>query len=510
MDNIVIWGQQTDELADPTIRFSHPALAAEFLRREGYTTAEERIRVLEPVLASLSPGPDADAWIVESLAALVLSPRYDERSTMDASDWGWRLDAFEQIPVAIRDQSKTILHHWSRCLYLSADARVLPPIPIEERIRRVQSAIEKLKIATSITRRHGRDEHPSHLFNTLGVAHFRLAHLLQDAGAQTAALTEQWNAACLAFQKSIDLLPGANIEALFAFTHRLIDHARGAEGAPKVSRAELSKDAAYALSLLDEAEEAVNQHPTPNPDWESDIASYRSQALGLLDETGGLDFARELQRTGDASLGYYCEARLVLRDPDNQSDITKAIKVLKTAEKDGVELDARGIALRLYLARKHDFEQFDFSMLLQMHQKLEALRGKAYAPVDMFRHAVLCYQVGQFQEGVERFRRLREYSRSTGVAAPRVRDVWRDPTDLSKARLAVLRVTRINSPWDGDAYVDAIRQSVPIRPQHFVPPAKLNEVKECVIRFEFSGPKGVPPRFEQGNPRPSTLLRNRR
>lgn len=279
MDSIVIWGQQTDELADPTIRFSHPALAAEFLRREGYTTPEERIRVLEPVLASLSPGPDADAWIVESLAALVLSPRYDERSTMDASDWGWRLDAFEQIPVAIRDQSKTILHHWSRCLYLSADARVLPPIPIEERIRRVQSAIEKLKIATSITRRHGRDEHPSHLFNTLGVAHFRLAHLLQDAGAQTAALTEQWNAACLAFQKSIDLLPGANIEALFAFTHRLIDHARGAEGAPKVSRSELSKDAAYALSLLDEAEEAVNQHPTPNPDWESDIASYRSQAL---------------------------------------------------------------------------------------------------------------------------------------------------------------------------------------------------------------------------------------
>jgi hypothetical protein len=324
--------------------------------------------------------------------------------------------------------------------------------------------------------------------------------MLEEIGDRANLASQQWEAACDAFQRSIDLLPGSNVEALLAFGERLLKHA-ATSVSPAQSRNPTSlNDVTYALSLLDDAEEAAQQHSNPDPEWENTIASCRARGLELLNETGGLAYARRLQNSNTPALGYYCEARLALRNPDSPNDIGRAIAVLKDAEAKGIDLGPRGISFRLFLARKNESEQFDFDLLVRLHQRLEAVLGGSYRTIDRFRHAVLCYQREQFQEGAERFRRLREQARAAGAIPLRVREVWRNSGEPTKPRLASVRVTRINTLWDGDGYVDAIRQSVPLRPRHFDPPAKLNEVRECVIRFQFSGPIAVPPRFEQAEP----------
>jgi hypothetical protein len=131
---------------------------------------------LVPVLGALSPGSSADIWVAESLAKDVLAPKREERDP----DWDWRLQTFELIPPAIRDQSKAILHHWARSLYRSADQR-LPRLALDQRLKRFGSAVEKLERATGLPRRPGRDEHPSHLYNTLGTAYSRYSLALQEA-----------------------------------------------------------------------------------------------------------------------------------------------------------------------------------------------------------------------------------------------------------------------------------------------------------------------------------------
>jgi hypothetical protein len=54
-----------------------------------------------------------------------------------------RLDLYSDIPPVLREQSKTILHHWARCLYKSAEVLTLSEA---DKQKRIELAIEKLKI----------------------------------------------------------------------------------------------------------------------------------------------------------------------------------------------------------------------------------------------------------------------------------------------------------------------------------------------------------------------------
>jgi hypothetical protein len=73
--------------------------------------------------------------------------------------------------------------------------------------QRLVSAIDKLNRATQLPRREGRDEHPSHLFNTLGTAYARYAKYLEEAAQDNTLIEAAWDSACDAFRKSIELLP---------------------------------------------------------------------------------------------------------------------------------------------------------------------------------------------------------------------------------------------------------------------------------------------------------------
>jgi hypothetical protein len=303
--DIIIWGDSSEELEDQVLRFAHPSLAAEFLRQRGVRTLMDKGMIVRPVLSALSSGHPGDVWLAESFAALVLVPSRDERQF---AEWDWRLSLFEVFPPLVRDQSKTILHHWARCLYQSADTRVIPAIAAEERKRRLELAIEKLKKAVSLPRRSGRDEHPSHLFNTLGTAYTRYASFLEQLG-DTSHGSSAWEEACRAFDQAIELSPGTNMEALLAYSLRLLEHAGQNTPEDREAARRKTSDVANALGYLDDAEEILREHAAPSPSWIDELALYKSRALAWLSDQAGLDYLRRLQASPAAELGYYCEAR---------------------------------------------------------------------------------------------------------------------------------------------------------------------------------------------------------
>lgn len=487
LDGVVTWGGPVKGLDEDVIRFHHPALAQAYLEHHtDARTAAERMRQLVPVLGGLSPGSSADIWVAESLAKDVLAPRFEER----IDDWDWRLQNFELIPPAIRDQSKAILHHWARSLYRSADQRQ-PRLAIDQRLERYASAVEKLERATSLPRRAGRDEHPSHLYNTLGTAYYRYSLALQEAD-RAADGAEVWTHACAAFEKAIELSGGVNMEALLAFSRRLLDHAKAVGPEEQIAKA---FDVTQALELLDEADDVAENYPAPDPGWTEHITTYRAEAFSLLNEDLGGAYIDELVNSADPELGYYCKARLCLLSNKATQGVDDALAILDEAERAGAAPRARSVRLRLSLLERHPDQRYNFGLLKELYQRLDAELSETARPLDLFRYAVLCYQTGDYQEGAERFRQLRAQFRREDFPAIRTSAVWRKPADPEQPRLTQMRVDRWINEWRAQGYLLELHQTVPFRPRHFSPPPDRGEIVTCAIRFELNGPLAVPPRF---------------
>jgi hypothetical protein len=491
LEDLLVWGSTSEELDDQVLRFAHPALADEYLRQQGIQSLPEKMQAVRPVLLSLSAGHQGDVWVAESLAADIIAPAWEERRTID---WAWRLEFFDLLPPVLRDQSKAILHHWARCLYQSTEPSAQPPISGLERRQRTELAIDKLRLAIGLPRRTGRDEHPSHLYNTLGVALSRYAKLLEDLGSSRGEFTKAWTEACDAFEQSIRLLSGVNLDALLAFSARLLNHADD----NRVSGSQLSEDrladVSYALSLLDTAEDIQHDYVTESPDLERTLASYKARALNLLRDGAGIEYLQKLQRSEKSDLGYYCEARLALNDTDASKGLNSALAVLAGAERRGVKLEPRSLALRLTLFRRHPTKRHEFTSLLALYRALESHSSYHATPVDLFRHAVLCYQTANYGEGAERFRKLRELLRNTGNTPPRASDFWRAKDSPETAHVTQLKVVRIFSERRGQGYVEDLGQEIPFRPLHFGLSVRENSVISCAIRFEPWGPFAIPPR----------------
>jgi len=497
LSDMVTWGDFSAELADQTVWFVHPAIAEEFLRRKGVRDNSSKVEMLAPMLVAMSSGHPGDLWVAETIASTVLVPAFEERRM--AIDWDWRLRGFEQIPPAICEQSKAVLHHWARCLYLSAENNAFQPLPATERKARIELAIGKLEKAIALPSRQGRDEHPSHLYNTLGTALARYARLLETEEPDLRGAGEAWNKARIAFRNSINLLGGANMEALLAFTKYLLN--RGSGSGSDQSRGSLPERAdeiAEALSLIDQAYDLLEDYANPDPSWHDELSDYYALAIEWLKSGSGFEYVRSLQSDPiqHSDLGYYCEARLQLDQPTTDVGIKRALEALERATAAGVSLQARSLNFQIWLLRRHSKLRFKYDGLREAYEELERVSRIQLPPIDQFRHAVLCYQTNDFIVGAERFRKLRETLRRTAVAIPRIRETWRDPRDPSVTRITQVRVTRVLSEFRGEGFVDELRQSVPLRPRQFRPPAKEGSVVSCAIRFEVNGPLAVPAQFE--------------
>ncbi len=360
-----------------------------------------------------------------------------------------------------------------------------------------------LQDAIALPRQMAREEHPSHLWNTLGVAYARRAKLLEDSDSVTSQA--DWAQSWEAFRNSIDLLPG-NIEALLAFSRRLLEHAGEMTGPPvsEPSRAAVD-DVANALGLLDEANELLDQDQDPDPDVRADLENHRTRALAWLGGERIETHLAALRSSAEPELGYYCQAQLVAaRNPTDEDTIQQALDILDTSA--GIKpLSARAIRLQVSLLRRHSIYKFDFSRLLGAHEALERAAENKLHPIEQFRLAVLYFQVGEFRKGDERFRKLRELERRTDVSVPVIQDVWRQLRNPMRPRLTRARVSRMTNEWRAEGYVDELNLTIPLRPRHFSPLPKLNDVVECGIRFEFRGPLVVPKRFvSPSDHRPTT------
>lgn len=487
LDGIVTWGDPVKGLDEDIIRFLHPALARAYLETSADArSAEAWMRQLTPVLAALSPGSSADIWVAESLAKDVLAPRHDERDP----DWDWRLRTFELIPPAIRDQSKAILHHWARSLYQSADQRT-PRLALDQRFQRYASAVEKLERATGLPRRSGRDEHPSHLYNTLGTAYYRYSLALLEAD-RTADAEAAWTSAYAAFQKAVELSGGVNMEALLAFSRRLLDHAKAVGAEERTIKA---SNVTQALELLDGADDVAQNYPAPELVWTEQVATYRAEAYSLLSVELGEAYINELINSVDPELGYYCKARLCLLSNEGAQGVDEALAILGEAERAGVTPQVRSVRLRVSLLERQPIQRHDFGLLKDLYRQLDADPSKTVRPLDLFRYAVLCYQTGDYREGAERFRRLRAQFRREDTPGIRMHDIWREPAAPENPRLTPMRVDARITQWRAEGYLLELQQTVPFRPRHFSPPPERGQIVTCGIRFESNGPLAVPPRF---------------
>lgn len=444
------------------------------------------------MLAALKPGHRGDVWLAETLASSVLAPRYEERQRH--SDYEWRLSGFEAIPPSIRDQSKAILHHWARCLYHSGDPQFNPDVAADLCEERFQQAIDKLGTAIRLPRREGRDEHPSHLYNTLGTAYARYARCLENLSHPDAEIEEVWDKACEAFRKSIAILP--SVEALLAFSHRLLMRAKVTNGVAVVLTSQHVHFVADALTLLDEAEEMMQDHANPMENWWVYLNNDRVAAMNWLSDAETDRYIQQLHNSNNPDLAFYCQARLAMYRSPGVTGVEAALAVLEAAHWQTGSHGAYLLLLYLSLLRKHPARRFTFDLQKRLHQQLERADGYTIRPIDSFRYAVLCYQTGAYQEGQDRFRRLRDQSRKTGGPQFSAQDVWRDPHDPENARVTQIRITRIVTEWRADGYVEELAQDVPLRPRHFSPYPREREPHSCVIRFGPNGPLAVPLRFE--------------
>ncbi len=489
LKDVVEWrSERIDDLNDQVMRFHHPSLAEEFLRTQGVRTQEEKANILKPVLSAMSAGHLADIYVMETYVVHQCAPKYEERSTIEK----WRLNIFDSFPPLIRDQSSTVLHHWARCLYHFADPENSNSADLSNPNRRAlfEAAIKKLDSSTKLAERPEKGEHPGHVYNTLGTAYSRYADFLASINDEDGA-TKAWSDACISFEKSMALMPGENVEALLAFGTRLYRHA--AKEAEKIKEA---TDIAKALTLFDEAEEILDDYTNPDPTWFDNLTLYRSYALDWISKQDSQTYIEQLKNSDNPALGYYCEARLHMKDFKDDVGLDQALQILEEAYQKDVELGPRGLILYIMLIRKHAYQRYDFKKLNSLYQNLERATGYVSRPIDLFRHAVICYQLGGYREGADRFRKLRERLRRLNGRTIRVRDFWRNAGDPSEARITHIKVLQRITEWRAEGYVDDLKQNVRLRPRHFSPPPKEGEIVRCAIRFEASGPLAVPPRFE--------------
>ncbi len=494
LEAILEWLPVNQEIGDQMLRFRHPAFALEYLRRSNLTDGGSRLQALQPLISAMSPGSAGDCWIAETIASSVLAPKFAEGNSIPLTS---RLSLFQFIPEAIANRSKIILHHWARSLYHVADDRRSITLSEDQRLELLLQSIEKIQAALVLPQMDGRDEHPSHLFNTAGTAYARLAQF-HNQHSRTVDSQNAWESANKAFRQSLFLSANTNVEALIAFSSRLLDHVRSEpEGSNSLSIDELD-DVANALSLLKEAREAYKSHSDPDDSWWEQILIYEAKAHSLLNPEQVNSQVEALKSTDKAELAYFILAHQVYESSHGSDQVERALSVLQEFASTGKKASERLLLFWLSLLHAMAIQKarFDFQAERQLRIQLEQSQDYSRRPIDLFRHAVLCYQVGAYAEGANRFRQLRENMQSGGGSQLNVRDFWRDVADPLKPRLTTVRVTRYVTDWRAEGYVQDLQQSVRLSPKHFIPPLKINGVGKCVIRFTPFGPLAVPPRLE--------------
>lgn len=486
---LISWDSRPEDLEDQALRFRHPLLAQRLLKFTDLSIIDFPIEITWPLVESLKGGRKADVWLGESIAFQVL--RTERRGWTTTPYLRKRLETFRRIPPLVSEYSKAILHHWARALYHSA----LADADSDQSDSFLHDAIEKMERAIHLPARPGRDEHPSHLYTTLGSIYFELYKRQVLRGQDLAGDTE-WSKAAECFDKALDLV-GDNFLALAAYSLRLVE--RAYRLLPDAMRA--TEEALKALSYLDQAEDVADQPGELNRDDRMFIEKQRNRAWQILDpDRAKQEIDAMIERRQEA--GYLIRARQAIEGIDltqpsrgDKRSIGQAIALLHQAE---AEMESppswRTFYLLYRLYSAHPKSKFASAEQLALMEQLERTDFKWHVRMR-FEHAVLCYQNDKFLEGQRRFKQIRALLRQPDQPARRLYDFWRRKDNPSKPREATLVVRRIDSNWRGYSFIEEMSQEVLFRPRHFEIPPKVGEYRKCIIRFETMGPIAAPTSF---------------
>ena len=125
-----------------------------------------------------------------------------------------------------------------------------------------------------------------------------------------------------------------------------------------------------------------------------------------------------------------------------EKGLNYAIKLFLEADEKCIDLGVRCTVFYIYCLYNHHRRSMIMKHYVNCIKNLKTMDGYIERPIDIFRYAVLCYQIGTYQEGVESFRKLREIIRRSGGTVLRVKDFWRDANNPENPRPTIMRVTK--------------------------------------------------------------------
>lgn len=488
---LISWDSRPEDLQDQVLRFRHPLLAQRLLKFTDPSIVDFPIEIIWPLIESLKGGREADVWLGESIAFRVL--RTERRGWTTIPYLEKRLETFRRIPPQVSEYDKAILHHWARALYHSA----LGDADSDQSDLLLHDAIEKMERAIRLPARPGRDEHPSHLYTTLGSIYFELYKRQVLRGQDLAGDTE-WSRAAECFERALDLIAD-NFQALAAYGYRLVERACRL---PDTMRA--TEEALKALSYLDQAEDIADQPGELSDDDRTFFKMQRGRAWRILDPVRAeREIDAMIEKRQEA--GYLIRARQAIEGIDltqpqpsrrEKRSLKQAIDILHRAVKEMESPPSWRTFYLLYrLYSAHPSFKFAFAEKIALMEQLERTDFKWHIRMR-FEHAVLCYQNDKFMEGQRRFKRIRALLRQPDQPARRLYDFWRRKDNSRKPREATLVVRRIDSDWRGYGFIEEMRLEVLFRPRHFPgDQPKIGDFRPCIIRFETMGPVAVPTSF---------------
>jgi hypothetical protein len=192
----------------------------------------------------------------------------------------------------------------------------------------------------------------------------------------------------------------------------------------------------------------------PAPSFEDEWRELQRHATLLLSGPAMDAVIRALQQD-KKDLGYSLEALRILdgrildvptEDAEELADIRRAAAVLSDAEQAGVPTEALGNLLR-YALFSADADRLANPRFADRYSRIARLEGSLYLeqPIWLFDYAMLCFQVGKYDEAAEGFAKLRRGKRFFEVPRERSAMLTEGSESLKPRRVFV----RIVSADDG-------------------------------------------------------------
>jgi hypothetical protein len=482
-EEVLDWFPWEDEIEDQAIGFRHRLLALKLLELLNIENWADPLEECGPVIELLKPTSAADRWLIEALVFEAMRPAGRIREPQERL---LRiLKTFRVIPSVIAEKSRAIQHHWARTLQQISRSINNP----EQQVEYLREAVGKLISAEELSGKFHTREHPRNILNTLGAVRAELSRCYRLMGKDSDA-DQTWQDSASAFERALGY--GAdNYVTLSAYSDRLLDHA----SETNLSQEAKLVDLTLANTLLIRALEIQG---IPKEDEEY-LTNRQLRVYTLLDQTAVQDYLNALEKTNKElwALTVTQEKLRNLSKDDWESgkkpELSEAFAILD----DVYSLNPLTSSWRLLfllhkVTNRLSLKRYNFEYRLTIFDRLATTTFK-WDTKMRFIHCVLCYQCGEFIRGQSLFRELRTAFNSGQLEPTPMADFWRDKTKPELARIATIKVERVDSDWRAYGSIPEMNgQSILLRPRWFIPPATLHEVKQCNISFNTWGPIALP------------------